>query len=92
MKTLDNCRDLIDSIDEKIIELYEERMNIVKEVINYKLKNNISVQDKNRENLMLQKNLKKIKNEEYKKYYKYILDGFLNASKDLQGDIKYNKE
>lgn len=92
MKTLDNCRDLIDSIDEKIIELYEERMNIVKEVINYKLKNNISVQDKNRENLMLEKNLKKIKNEEYKKYYKYILDGFLNASKDLQVDIKYNKE
>ena len=91
MEKLKICRDLIDSIDEKIIELYEQRMDVVKEVIEYKLENNISISDSSRENKMLENNLKKIKNEEYKKYYKDILDGYLKASKRMQEDIKEKK-
>ncbi len=91
MEKLETCRDLIDSIDEKIIELYEQRMDVVKEVIKYKLENNISISDSSRENKMLENNLKKIKNEEYKKYYKDILDGYLKASKRMQEDIKEKK-
>ena len=91
MEKLEICRDLIDSIDEKIIELYEQRMDVVKEVIEYKLENNISISDSSRENKMLENNLKNIKNEEYKKYYKDILDGYLKASKRMQEDIKEKK-
>lgn len=91
MKKLENCRVLIDNIDNLIIELYEKRMDVVKEVIKYKIENNIPITDSNRELSMLENNLKKIKNEEYKKYYKDILEGFLKASKKMQEDIQNNK-
>lgn len=87
MKKLENCRVLIDNIDNLIIELYEKRMDVVKEVIKYKIENNIPITDSNRELSMLENNLKKIKNEEYKKYYKDVLEGFLKASKRMQEDI-----
>lgn len=88
MKELVESRKRIDEIDSKIIELYEERMEIVKDVIKYKIENGIAVLDSGRENSMLEKNLDKIKNSEYKKYYKEVLSGFLKASKEMQNDIK----
>ncbi len=91
MKILENCREIIDQIDSEIIKLYEKRMDIVKEVIEFKIKNNIPVLDSSREEKMLIKNLEKIKNEDYKKYYNSVLIGFLKASKDMQNDILKNK-
>lgn len=91
MEILENCREIIDKIDSEIIKLYEKRMDIVKEVIEFKIKNNIPVLDSSREEKMLIKNLEKIKNEDYKKYYNSVLKGFLKASKDMQNDILKNK-
>lgn len=91
MEILENCRDIIDQIDSEIIRLYEKRMDIVKEVIKYKIKNNIPILDSSREEKMLIKNLEKIKSEDYKKYYNSVLTGFLKASKDMQNDILKNK-
>ena len=91
MKILENCREIIDQIDTEIIKLYEKRMDIVKEVIEFKIKNNIPVLDSSREEKMLIKNLEKIQNENYKKYYNSVLTGFLKASKDMQNDILKNK-
>ena len=88
MNNLEDSRKLIDELDTKIISLYEERMRIVEEVIKYKLKNNIAILDSNRESKMLENNLKKIKNEKYKKYYSDVLLGYLKASKAMQEDIK----
>ena len=92
MKKLEICRDLIDSIDSQIIELYEKRMEVVKDVIEYKIENDLPIYDQNRESLMLEKNLSKIKNEEYKKYYSDVLNGFLKASKEYQKDILNKKK
>ena len=66
MKDLSKARDEIDNIDTQIIKLFEQRMDIVKDVANYKIENNLPVLDSSRENMMLEKNLKKITNEEYK--------------------------
>ena len=87
MEKLEICRDLIDSIDNQIIELYVKRMEIVKEITKLKIENDLPVLDQNRENIMLEKNLEKIKNDEFKKYYKDVLEGFLKASKEMQKDI-----
>ena len=83
-------RNEIDEIDSKIIELYEKRMDLVIKVNEYKIKNNIPTLDSSRENIMLEKNLIKIKNGEYKKYYPYVLEGFLKASKSMQEELKNN--
>lgn len=87
MNELEELRQEIDEIDAEIIRLYEKRMNVVKSVLNYKIKNNIPVLDKNREGSMLEKNLNKIKEEEYKKYYENVLNGYLKASKEMQNDL-----
>lgn len=87
MTKLESCRNEIDQIDEEIIKLYEKRMEIVKEVINYKIDNHIEILDSSREEKMLNKNLTKISKDEYKKYYKDVLTGFLKASKEMQKDI-----
>lgn len=92
MRDLSKARDEIDNIDTQIIKLFEQRMDIVKDVANYKIENNLPVLDSSRENMMLEKNLKKITNEEYKKYYFCVLKGFLEASKEMQKEIIAHKK
>ena len=41
MKDLSKARDEIDNIDTQIIKLFEQRMDIVKDVANYKIENNL---------------------------------------------------
>ncbi len=91
MDKLKLYRQQIDEIDTKIIELFEKRMTIVKNVIEFKIENNIPVLDQNREAQMLEKNLLKINQEEFKKYYEDVLLGFLKSSKAMQNDILKNK-
>ena len=91
MNKLEKARLVIDEIDSEIIKLFEKRMTTVKDVIEFKIENNMPILDNNREAAMLEKNLTKISNEEYKKYYHLVLEGFLKASKDLQKDILENK-
>ena len=91
MNKLEKARFVIDEIDSEIIKLFEKRMATVKDVIEFKIENNMPILDSNREAVMLEKNLTKISNEEYKKYYHLVLEGFLKASKDLQKDILEKK-
>ena len=84
---LKEFRQQIDEIDTKIIALYEQRMEIVKQVSIYKIANNIPVLDASREQLILDKNLNKISIGEFKKYYQAVLEGFLKASKAMQQDL-----
>ena len=91
MNQLEVLRNKLDNIDLEIIKLYEKRMEIVKDVINFKINNNLPILDSSRESKMLENNLKKINNQEFKKYYQDVLSGFLKASKDLQKDILNNK-
>lgn len=49
MADLQKCREAIDCIDNEIVRLFEERMEIVKEVGNYKVKTGKQVYDKERE-------------------------------------------
>ncbi|MCQ2748228.1 MAG: chorismate mutase [Mycoplasmoidaceae bacterium] len=88
MNKLQQYRKQIDLIDEQIIKLFEKRMNVISLVSKYKANNDVAVADKNREKKMLAANLKKIKNKKYKKYYHFVLEGFLNASKNMQRDKK----
>lgn len=84
MDKLLECRNLIDEIDTEIIKLFEKRMDVVKDVTKYKIENNKPILDSSREHAMLEKNLAKIQNKEYKAYYIDVLQSFLKASKTMQ--------
>lgn len=55
MKDLLELRDEIDQIDQKIVELYQNRMKIAAEVAEYKIETGKKVFDKERENSKLEK-------------------------------------
>lgn len=86
MKKLDleEIRSRIDQIDRKLIELIEERLEIVREVALYKKENNMKIFDRKREEEVVDKNLSNVKNEELKHYIEIILKDIMDSSKEYQ--------
>ena len=86
MKKLDlgEIRKRIDQIDRKLVELIEERLEIVKEVALYKKENNMKIFDRQREEEVIDKNLSNVKNEELKHYIEIILKDIMDSSKEYQ--------
>jgi len=86
MKKLDlgEIRKRIDQIDRKLVELIEERLEIVKEVALYKKENNMKIFDRKREEEVIDKNLSNVKNEELKHYIEIILKDIMDSSKEYQ--------
>ena len=86
MRELDIVRKDIDIIDQKMIELFEERMHLVSEVLEYKKANNKAIFDEKREKEIIEKNIKKLHDESLKEYYEIFFNGVLNSSKKYQED------
>lgn len=90
MRKLDEVRVEIEEIDKEMIKLFERRMNCSKEVILYKLANNLPILDSSREALLIEKNSKLV-SKDLRKYYIEFLKGVIEVSKDYQKDIKDNE-
>lgn len=52
---LKECRNKIDIIDKELFELLSQRFEIVKDVVEYKLENNLEIYQKNREEEVISK-------------------------------------
>lgn len=88
MRNLKECRNKIDEIDNKIVELFKERMKIIKDVALFKKANNLPIFDPQREIQMLNQRLEAFDdNDSVKKYYKTVLESFLQVSKLYQKEI-----
>ncbi|MFZ2537471.1 MAG: chorismate mutase [Oscillospiraceae bacterium] len=81
---LEDARQEINQIDEKMAELFENRMKAVQQVISYKMQNNMPVLDWSREQLVIAKNLAYIKNDSYKPYYEDFIKYTMELSKQYQ--------
>ena len=57
---LDKIRKEIDEIDSVMLNLFEKRMHLSKEVADYKIKNHMEIFQKDREQEVLEKNLNKL--------------------------------
>lgn len=88
MDKLDHARKVIDSVDKEMAALYETRMQAVKDVIEYKLENNLPIFDSNREQSVIDKNILYIKDEKLKGLYVDFLKGVMNNSKVYQNNLK----
>lgn len=83
---LNDIRVQINKIDEEMINLFIKRMDIVKQVLKYKIENNLPVLDEKRELELIEKNIKLLDNKELEKYYKIFFEGVLISSKKFQED------
>ena len=87
MNNLDEARLIINEVDKEMIELFKKRMNASKIIGEYKKENNIAILDKEREKVLIEKNLKILNDKELEKYYLMFLEGILNSSKEYQKDL-----
>lgn len=87
MNKLENARKEINKIDKEIARLFEKRMEQVKEVIAYKLENNLQILDSVREKEIIEKNCKLLGNKELEKYYIDFLENMMRISRNYQKDI-----
>lgn len=92
MINLEEIRDDIDEVDKKIVELFEKRMEIVLNAAKYKIENNIPVLNSSREEEVINKNIKHLKNKELQTYLRELYIRLMDVSKDYQNSqINENK-
>ena len=91
MMDLEDFRKEIDNIDKEITRLFEERMDVVLKVAEYKKKNNLEIFHKGREEDVINKNIHRLKNKDYKEELKKFFIEIMEISKSLQ-KRKLNRE
>ncbi len=84
MANLEKARQIINETDSKMAELFEKRMDAVKQVAEYKKQNGLPVDDISREEQIIKQNCKYIKSEEYRSYYINFLKSNIEISKKFQ--------
>lgn len=91
MDKLEKARKVINEVDEQMAKLFIERMKAVKDVISYKMENNLPVLDSKREKEVIQKNLKYLDNHELDEYYINFITDVMDISKSYQKSILSHK-
>ncbi len=86
MSLIDEARVKINEIDQKMIELFKQRIVAVMDVLKYKKEHNLAVFDEKREIELIKKNLNILNDKELEKYYLTFFQGVLESSKDYQRD------
>lgn len=87
MSKLDVAREIINSVDKEMIELFKKRMEAAKMVAEYKKEVGMPILDQAREDALKEKNLALLNDKDLEQYYLTFLEGVLNASKDYQKDL-----
>ena len=80
-------REKIDEIDQKLVALFEERMEIVLKVAEYKRLNNKPILDEDREKEVIDRNKSKLKNKKFEDSLEIFLNELLSLSKKEQKKI-----
>ena len=92
MQNLKEIRTKINDIDKEMTDLFIKRMNLSKEVIEYKVKYNLPILDEEREKEVIQNNLNNLKEKDLEKYYLEFIKNLMDISKEYQLDLKKRSE
>ena len=92
MNRLEESRIIINQIDSEMASLFEKRMEAVRQVIEYKMENDLPIYDASREKEVIEKNLKNISNSELEMFYKKYIIAVMDISKEFQNSIKQKTE
>lgn len=84
MSDLDKARQAINDTDREIVRLFEQRMDAVRQVAEYKKEHGIPVVDTAREEHIVRKNAALVENEDYRSYYVSFLRSAMKLSKNYQ--------
>lgn len=96
MTDLDRARQSINEVDREMVRLFEQRMDAVRLVAEYKKAYGIPVEDSAREEQILKRNTALVGNEDYRSYYADFLRSTMELSKNyqhhfLKGDVHHTR-
>ena len=86
MKSLVECRQELNAIDDELQELFIKRMGCIREVAFYKIVHELPIYDPEREAAMVERLCDKIE-PGLRPYYKKYLKEILKVSKEFQQEI-----
>lgn len=92
MNELENLRERIDTIDKELIALFEERMNVVNDIAEYKIKNNLPILNQNREDIVISKVKAIVKNKDYTDSAADLIKDIMEISKKFQQKLISEKQ
>lgn len=81
---LEEARETINRVDREMARLFEERMNAVKKVAEYKIAHGLAVLDPEREKQVIERNSALIEDEELRSYYISFLNENMAISRKFQ--------
>ncbi len=84
MSLLEQARETINRVDREMARLFEERMNAVRLVAEYKIKNGLQVLDPEREKQVIERNSALIGDSELRSYYISFLNESMAISRKFQ--------
>lgn len=86
MNELELLRKQIDEIDNKLCELFKNRMEVAKRIGEYKKIHNLNVLDASREEIVLKKAKERVNNKELEEYYLSLVQYLMELSKKYQNE------
>lgn len=89
MSELENRRQRINSIDAEMARLFEERMQVSREIAEYKRSHGLSVRDPAREAEMVSRNRGLVKEQAVEGYYVQFLRDIIDLSCDYQSQVMH---
>lgn len=81
---LNDIRDKINSIDKELVNLLEQRFDLVIQVGAYKKENNLPIFDEKREKIIIEKATEYLNNKDYNPYLQKLYEEIMNTCKDIQ--------
>ena len=87
MRTLDELRVEIDRIDQPMVQLLEERMQVVAEVMAVKKAAGIPILDSSREEAVVAKNTARLTDPELAGYYERLIRQMMALSREYQASL-----
>jgi chorismate mutase / prephenate dehydratase len=87
MEDLSSLRSQIDKIDMELVRLFEARMECVLKVAEYKLKNNMEVLHKSREDEVIKRGINNLKDKKLEASLTEFLNSLMKISRELQTEF-----
>lgn len=88
MDTMEKLREQIDRIDKELVALFEERMEVSRQIARYKVKNNLPITDKAREKEVIAKNMLYLKDPTLGQKLEEFFAVIIKLSKAVQEEVK----
>ena len=91
MDNLEEIRSRIDEVDAQMTSLFEQRMELVREIFAYKTAHGLTIVDPSREEEIIRRNASTITDSDIREYYVNFQREVLSLSRDWQLRLKSRK-